>query len=259
MILISLFKNVIIIVVLSHYVACGWYWCGTLDGFGTSWVDTYLGGESDSGLVERYTYSLHWSLTQFTPSTNNICPHTYVERAFALFVVMIALTSFSSFLSAQTSAINQLRMWNQPQLKEESRIRQFLGRYEFSVQLKELIWEYTKEHFSSNRAKPVLEGDICVFGKMPEEVRMVLHQELFYPALERNFALCGVIDCDLDLITEICHCACSELMCGFGQDVFTEGAVAKFAYYCDGGSLTYDSKQFIEYESEPVPPAPHRT
>jgi hypothetical protein len=255
-ILISLVKNVLIILCLSHYVACGWYFVGTLDGLDTSWVDTYL--DSESPALERYTFSLHWSLTQFTPSTNNICPQNYEERAFATLVVLFALLSFSSFLSAQTNAINQLRMWNQNQLKQESQMRQFFGRRALSLTVKELIWQYTREHFSSGNAKPVLEDSIEVFKRMPEETRIALHSELYLPLLGKNAALgvqdpkSGMRPMDLDtvLVAEICHDAVSERMITFGEEIFVEGSPAARSYYVQDDSasaeLTYDSHQIAK-------------
>lgn len=33
-----------------------------------------------AGIVDAYVASLHWSLTQFTPSTNNVAPANSLER-----------------------------------------------------------------------------------------------------------------------------------------------------------------------------------
>ncbi|CAJ1363774.1 unnamed protein product, partial [Effrenium voratum] len=104
------------ILVANHFIACFWYGLGLLYLEEGSWL--LLAGieEADFGL--GYVAAMHWSLTQFTPATNNISPVTPLERLFAVVVILIAMGVFSSFISSITSAVNTLRAVRMEQLKQ---------------------------------------------------------------------------------------------------------------------------------------------
>ena len=65
--------------------------------------------------------SLHWSLTQFTPSTQNIAPQNAPERCFAIVVLLAGLMTLSSFVSGVTNAVQTLRKLTGGRCKEARR------------------------------------------------------------------------------------------------------------------------------------------
>merc|ERR1712061_341712 len=96
----------------NHLIACAWYAIGTIDEDTT--VDTWVKANELEGtsILYRYTTSLHWSLTQFTPASMEVYPENGKERLFTVSVITIAMVTFSSFVSAITNAMTQLRNLN---------------------------------------------------------------------------------------------------------------------------------------------------
>merc|ERR1719424_1175248 len=90
----------------------------------------------------KYIVSLHWSLTQFTPSTMNIAPRNSSERTFAVVVVVFALVSFSSFVSGVTNAVNELRTMNAGMTTDGARIRAYLAKKKVSTRLGSRIMHF---------------------------------------------------------------------------------------------------------------------
>merc|ERR1719343_1943740 len=95
------------ILVFNHYIACVWY---SLAFYRDINDMTWLSADEfvDAPYEHRYVAALHWSLTQFTPSTNNIVPANAGERLFAICVVIFALIMFSFFISSIASALAKL-------------------------------------------------------------------------------------------------------------------------------------------------------
>merc|ERR1712072_979908 len=67
--LLSLLKLLCFILFLNHGIACCWYFLGrmTRDSGQVCWIDANKMMERELGY--KYTTSLHWTLTQFTPAS----------------------------------------------------------------------------------------------------------------------------------------------------------------------------------------------
>jgi len=107
LILSSLLTNLFVIILISHFIGCAWYWVGTHFAQGRqSWVSVYLEGET-----WQYSYqtSYHWAVTQFTPGSMNVQPQNIYERVFTNLVLVLGLIIFSSIVSSITNATNRLR------------------------------------------------------------------------------------------------------------------------------------------------------
>ena len=63
-----------------EFQACLWYGIGswTLVEMGDSWIGR--SSMEQAGFADLYAASMHWTLTQFTPATNDIAPNNAVER-----------------------------------------------------------------------------------------------------------------------------------------------------------------------------------
>jgi len=101
-------KIVLFLLAANHIVACCWYGLGVSAEEGSpSWVRK--NAMASRSLAYQYTTSLHWSLTQFTPASMEVQPTNSSERLFAVCVLMLAMLSFSSFLSILTASAVALK------------------------------------------------------------------------------------------------------------------------------------------------------
>jgi hypothetical protein len=66
-IIMGVFKILVAIMVINHFIACSWYGIGISDISENSWVKTNQIHPEDR--MYAYTTALHWSLTQFTPAS----------------------------------------------------------------------------------------------------------------------------------------------------------------------------------------------
>lgn len=125
---------ILLILAVNHYIACFWYAIGVSNAEDDM---TWVRAQNLEGMTVEYPYvmSLHWALTQFSPSTNDIVAVNGRERTFAIFVVLFALVAFSSFVSSVTDAVNQLRTINMDYVQQEAEIRSFILTRQLSTNL----------------------------------------------------------------------------------------------------------------------------
>lgn len=71
-------SGLFMMLVTNHIIACCWFGVSSFQQGGRSWIDEMQLDTTD--FSESYAASLHWSLTQFTPATNNINPESASER-----------------------------------------------------------------------------------------------------------------------------------------------------------------------------------
>jgi len=239
LLVLTIARQVAVIIIFNHYVACFWLGIALWNASGEhTWVKEVQ--VEDESSVYQYVLSLHWSLTQFSPSTNNIAPQNWRERMFAVAVVMLALVIFSSFVSSVTNAVNRLRTINMEWVQEESRVKEFIRSRCLSTNLGVDIQHFIQLS-QRKRLKKVYEVQIHSFTGLPESMKLRLHDEMFLPVLTCSAIFQGVIHEDRYASMMICHRAMSETTYIPCQDVFMEGTHAKHIFIVRSGSLTYST------------------
>ncbi|CAE7222718.1 KCNH6, partial [Symbiodinium pilosum] len=95
---IKIVRSLAVVLAINHYVSCAFLAMALLfEEQSLTWL--VLADLDQVPFTTQYLSALHWSLTQFMPATNNIAPNSATERVFAIFVVLIGLAVFSSFIS----------------------------------------------------------------------------------------------------------------------------------------------------------------
>mmetsp|Transcript_83646 Transcript_83646/g.194482 ORF Transcript_83646/g.194482 Transcript_83646/m.194482 type:complete len:831 (-) Transcript_83646:93-2585(-) len=235
---IKLAKHVGMIMLVNHYIACAWYALAVFNEDGETWLSA--SDQLDSSMQHHYVMALHWSMTQFSPATNNISPQNWHERVFAVIVVLFALIMFSSFISSVTNTVNQLRTLNLEPQMEEVRIREFLFAHKVSPDLVGRILNFFKQNYRGTRQR-LHEADIAFFQDVPESMKIRLHEEAFMPILSANPMFQSFVHLDRPLLVQICHIAFSECFYLPQQDVFVDGTLALAVHYVSSGRLLYHS------------------
>jgi len=233
----QLVQHLMSIFIVNHYIACAWYATGMID-YEQSWIKKI--GLEDYDWHEGYFYALHWSLTQFTPATNNIAPGNWRERLFSVIVVIFALVSFSSFVSGVTNAVNQLRRLNQDMIDEAERIRKFLIAHDVSQDLGSRILHFFTTNFS--RTRKIQEADIRFFRVLPESLLVDLHFESNAPILKSHSLFERLWEFDEVTLQKICHESFGEESYLPRQEVFKFGKESHKAVYLVRGTFYYQSQ-----------------
>lgn len=125
-IVVSLFSEVSLLFCVNHFAACAWYAISPVETPGPTWTKE----ENMLGRSWEYLYftSLHWSVTQFTPSSMSVQPTNLTERVFAVCIVFFGLIFFSYIVGSITSSLSRLRTMSTEAANELWLLRRFLKR-----------------------------------------------------------------------------------------------------------------------------------
>eukprot|EP00439_Symbiodinium_sp_Y106_P042351 s127_g5.t1 len=118
---------------VNHLIACCWYAVGSWTTSLGNWLQRSNIDEAD--FAQSYVAAIHWTLTQFTPSTNPIAPDNGWERFYAIWVILLAMACFSSFLGSIGSSVNSMRMARNEELMQSAKLERFFMERNLSVEL----------------------------------------------------------------------------------------------------------------------------
>jgi len=169
-----LVKLLCFILFLNHGIACAWYAVGRSTALsGPSWTNANkMGGRS---LGYRYTTSLHWTLTQFTPASMEVFPQNTAERTMSVIVLMFALVAFSSFVGSISTSMTALRNMNADTSKQFWLLRRFLKQQTIPRTVGRRILKYLEFIVEKDHGK-VQKDSIKILSRLSEQ----LHEELTF-------------------------------------------------------------------------------
>jgi hypothetical protein len=237
LIMMRIFKLVISVVFLNHYIACAWYGIAlTADKDECTWLRKYDVDTFSDGY--KYTTSLHWSMTQFMPASMEVNPCNLTERSFTLGVLVFGLVTFSSFVSSITTVMAQLANISKDRSQAEGNLRQYLCQNRISVDLGIRIRQYFRDNYEARR-KRVHEIDIGFFGQMPESLKVELRREIYMPVITLHPLLCRYALVDSAGSWLLCHLTMSQQSWLPGQTIFLRGELATEMLFVLSGDLDY--------------------
>lgn len=201
----------------------------------------------ETNFLDSYVSAMHWALTQFTPSTNNIAPDNPWERFFAIWVILLAMGVFSSFIASISSTVNSMRLARAEEIKQKADLRQFFMDRNLSVELfgkvqgvlaKEGLFEVRK-----------LESQVQLVETIPERYKVQLHREMYMSSLTKLgiWPKWGHKE-DAQFLLTVCHHGMKEHVSMLGQDVFMPGRDCREVYIIDSGSLEYSASGEMPFE-----------
>ncbi|CAE7456056.1 unnamed protein product [Symbiodinium sp. CCMP2456] len=243
-------SGLLMILAVNHIIACCWYGLGrwTLDN-GQSWLIN--AGIEEADMADAYAVSIHWALTQFTPATNNVAPVTVAERFFAVLVILLAMGTFSSFISSITTTVSTLRTAREEQFKNHSFLVRFFNERNLSTELYGKVNDMLKKQGAYDIR--VKEADVELLVGVPERLKVYLHEEMY---LDRLMTLSiwryWKHDDDELFFRQVCHLAMVEHIATPGQDAFMPGTECTQVYIIENGSMGYIARQLTSFESEHV-------
>jgi len=227
------------ILAVNHILACIWYGLGSwtmANDFSRSWIVQM--DMQEVGPLEYYATSIHWALTQFTPATNNVAPDNALERLFAIFVILLAMGMFSSFISSLTATVSAYRNARMEQFSQHSMLLRFFTERNLSTDLYGKIREVIqKERHADIRLK---EAEVHLLQKLPESMKFQLHEEMFLWQVSRlPFWPSWSHFEDQHFFRNLCHGAMTERVTTKGQDAFTNESECSEVCLMESGVMAY--------------------
>lgn len=242
-----------VMLAMNHLIACCWYGIGVFlkDNGRGSWLERSEINQDNVG--EAYIAALHWSLTQFTPATNSIAPDSAWERFYAIWVILLAMACFSSFIGSIGTTITSMRTVRRAQLLQESKLEVFFTERNLSLELFERV--KSALHKDKQARTRLREDEVTLINGIPESIKVILHKEMYITSLLTvEIWPSWSHKEDADLLRTICQQAMSEHTCRPGQDVFLPHKLCQFVYVIQTGSLEYHTldKETEDCESDTV-------
>ncbi|CAE7618391.1 Kcnh5 [Symbiodinium pilosum] len=247
LILIGIAKLVAFIILVNHLVACVWYAIGSYD---LTREDRWLraSGLEARNIWYRYSTALHWSITQFTPASMEVVPANEYERFFTVCMILSGMLIFSSFVSAITNAMNQLRNLNSWRHEQESLLRRYLQENSVTPSLTARIHNCLQKALQQSRRR-VHVDEIRILQQLPLSLKFELTNEIYAPALGKHpfFTFCH--SCLPSESRKIYSNGVSQKYLVISQELLTTGETGKHMFFLTSGTLVYTREEEPEQQA----------
>jgi len=232
----GIFSLIVLIFIANHALACGWWLVGSLEtGLPDSWIIKFQ--MQNRSLSYQYTTSLHWSLTQFTPASMEIHPTNAVERAYTVCTLLLAMITFSSFVSSLTNAMTQLRKLNSDRYAQLVAARRYLRENNVSLPISLRILCWIQSNITKFKGRTHLEDMVCL-ETLLRHFRVKLEQAVHAPVLTKH-----PFFFQLDMTYPLClprlYACLREGSLAYGMELFNKGYAASKMYFITSGELVY--------------------
>lgn len=244
-ILLGIVKLVVAIMVANHIIACGWYMLGSSIDEANTWVRYNGLYERDIGY--RYTTSLHWSLTQFTPASMEISARNTAERIYTVTVLMFAMVTFSSFISSITNATTQLRKLDAEDTDRRNMLFKYLKQHEISTVLGTEVWTWVLSAKDKKHHR-LHEKEVFVLNLLPKSLRTQLRDQVYGAQVRHHPLFKRMCETSPSGASKLYQYAMSEVAVGMGQELFMVGEVADRMYFLVAGEMRYWQEESFELE-----------
>lgn len=236
--LLSLTKLLLFILFLNHGIACLWYWVGRRAAEQTrpSWVTK--NEIQDRELGYKYTTSLHWTLTQFTPASMEVMPQNTEERTMSVIVLMFALVAFSSFVGSISTSMTALRNMNADTNKQFWMLRRFLKQQNVTKPVGRRILKYL-EYIIEKKQGKVQQAAIRILNMLSGQLQEELSYELTSKHLMNGAFFqyyLGFPHMDVT-VRKVCSVAMKKVTFATADVLFYTGDEASQVYCFVGGDI----------------------
>mmetsp|Transcript_82690 Transcript_82690/g.242619 ORF Transcript_82690/g.242619 Transcript_82690/m.242619 type:complete len:949 (+) Transcript_82690:62-2908(+) len=232
----QIMKQLLMLVVINHFIACGWYALGreVTDG----WVLSHVAISRERNSAYLYFTAFHWSITQFTPASMEVTPTTTAERIFTICAIFLGLVMFSSFVSSMTQSMTHLRQLTMKETQSSLHVRRYISDNHISSELASRVMGVIRLN-KANRRTRLKMSEVGVFSSLPQSLQAQLHEEVFAPVVCRHVVFGNLRAVDGPRFSRICLESINERHVARSEEVFLNGSPGKNMYFIQGGKLSY--------------------
>ncbi|OLP90241.1 Potassium voltage-gated channel subfamily H member 6 [Symbiodinium microadriaticum] len=237
-ILLNIIRMILMLLLVNHFIAATFYLIGSLGEPSHNWLDAYKMQKFDADLFFRYSTSLHWSLTQFTPASMDVHPQNVAERCFAIMVLIAGLVLFSSFISSITGSMSQLRNMQADRSKQFWLLRRYLKQQKVPMDLCFRVLRYT-EYATSTSHDRVPEGRITILSSLTEQLRNELTFYTHYRNLKKHPVFLQVAGMNEAVLNRMSAQTLSSMDLAAGDPLFSLVDASKHMFFIETGAIRY--------------------
>lgn len=236
----NIIQLIIMLLVVNHFLASIWYAIGDFSraGGGDNWIEDSKFHLDTVTVGYKYTTSLHWSLTQFTPASMAVQPTNTLERTFAIAVLVSGFVLFSSFVSSITASMTQLRSMQDKVSQQIWLLRRYLRQRGIQPELAFRILRYVEWKCGEQRDL-VSESRVQVLGILSEQLRSELQYSVSFSCLMGHPLFEQISHASNVLIHRLAANACSQKSLATKDVLISPGIEATHMYMVVSGELAY--------------------
>lgn len=243
--LVSVVKQLLVIVFLCHYVACGWFSISTVSQrtHDTSWAVVHERSRMAEGVDSDWDYmyasSFHWAISQFTPASVDANPTNTIERFYAITIILGGLLVFSSFIGNISQSMTTLRLLNAKERQQAQSVRRYLHEHNVSAEVSHSLLSFMKRHRIGKSDKTNAAMTSEIINRLPRTLKNALDLEVFLPHLTKHPLIERMQMDEWLSVTKICSTAITERTATFHEEVFQPQMSAGSMYILLTGSMSY--------------------
>eukprot|EP00928_Gymnodinium_smaydae_P006324 TRINITY_DN12231_c0_g2_i1.p1 TRINITY_DN12231_c0_g2~~TRINITY_DN12231_c0_g2_i1.p1 ORF type:complete len:672 (+),score=137.24 TRINITY_DN12231_c0_g2_i1:319-2334(+) len=251
-IIVNLVKLLIGITLLNHVIACLWFWIGRacLESEIRNWISV-AEMENDT-LSFKYSTSLHWSLTQFTPASMDVSARNVFERVFSILVLLFAMVAFSSIVASITSAMTNLRNLASDSNKQFWLLRRYLRQRKISSDLCGRIVKFL-EYQQEKQSTVVQVSSIKIMSGLSEELSREMAHSMHAIFLVSHPFFMHLEVTMQNMMHRLCYLALKHQSYAENEIIFNCGDESHCMFFIKGGEQSYKFSNGERLDPPPMP------
>lgn len=179
--LMRMYKLVIIIILITHWVACLWFTIGSWESNGeNSWL--IRNSLQSASMRTQYINSLYWAITTLTTvGYGDIIPTTEIEIIFSLGVMFLGISMYAYIIGNVSSLISNLDATKARYREKLGQIQTYMRDNKISPKLQQKIRDYYQYRWIENRDI----RDYHILEELPYSLKMKLALQLHKEVIEK--------------------------------------------------------------------------
>lgn len=179
--LIRMCKLLIFIALITHWVACAWFFIGSLE---SNFKESWLIKESleSASIRTQYITCLYWAITTLTTvGYGDIAPITEIERIFTLMVMFLGISMYAYTIGNVSSLISNLDADQARYRQKLDQIQIYMRENKIPHKLQQKIGEYYQYIWIENRDI----RDYYILEELPYPLKTKLALQLHKEVIEK--------------------------------------------------------------------------
>lgn len=228
----AVLRNLFTIMILTHFVACLWFYVGTRDPDG--WVAR---GTDLFDYGSQYLICMHWAMAQFTPGASPVQPVNDTERVVAIMILGLGFVMSTCFVSSITSCMASIWTTNRTGTQQHIMLKNYLNQNSISWSLTSRITRHI-EYIQQIRRKQVHVSKVGFLHYLSKPLSQELTAEIHTPTLKTYGFFIRYSQMAPAAMRELCSSALSTHQFAHGDRIFNRGCEAQDMLFISGaGSI----------------------
>lgn len=188
---VTVVRNITLSLFTVHWAACGFYYVARQQGLSiTTWVGNNPQYFDGTNSLERYLFSLYWSLVTFaTLGYGDLHPYTTPEVVYTLVYVFINIVLWAYVIGSITLVVVKADEKTGAYRERMHNLDVYAAVNSLPQDLKQSLQAHVRLHFSAEDT-----SDTLLFQMIPQSLKKRVLRHLYLPSLRSCYLLHGCSD-----------------------------------------------------------------